>query len=206
MSKKYFITGILSIIPVYITYWIIQKVFFLVSIPGKTIIINIIKILNIDYTDNGTYVYILEYAAGFILTVLFLVTLGLIVSNVIGKKIYSIFESLLNSIPIVNKVYGSIKQIISTFSVSDNKSFKKVVLIEYPKTCLWTMSMVTGESTNKKNEEFYTVFVPTTPNPTSGFMLYVPMEDAIETDMGSEEAIKIIISGGTLSPDKNQIK
>ena len=205
MFKKYFITGILSIIPVYITYWIIEKVFLLVSVPGKTIILSIIKILNIDYADNGQYFYLLENAAGFILTMLFLITLGLIVSNVIGKKIYTLFEKILSAIPVVNKVYSSIKQIISTFSVSDNNSFKKVVLLEYPKKGLWTMSMVTGESTNKKNEEFYTVFVPTTPNPTSGFMLFVKKEDVIDTKVSVEEGLKIIISGGLIAPNKNNI-
>ena len=103
MFKKYFITGIISIIPVYVTYWIIQKVFFIVSIPGKTIISYILKLLNIGYSAEAKYILIIEYTSGFLLTLLFFITLGLIVSNVIGKRIYSSFEYLLNSIPLVNK-------------------------------------------------------------------------------------------------------
>ena len=203
MYKKYFITGILSIIPLYLTYWIIQKVFFLLSVPGRTIVSSILELLNISKLEEA-FIIPIEYLLGFILTLLFFFILGLIVSNVIGKRIYSAFEKMLDKIPLVNKIYKSIKEIISTFSVS-NKSFKKVVLIQYPRNGLWTMCMVTGESQNKNNEEFYTVFVPTTPNPTSGFMLLIKKTDVINTDITVEDGLKIIISGGLIAPDKNDI-
>ena len=204
MYKKYFITGILSIIPLYLTYWIIQKVFFLLSIPGKTIVSSILKVLNISKLEES-FIIPIEYLLGFALTLAFFLLLGLIVSNVIGKRIYSAFEKILDKIPLVNKIYKSIKQIISTFSESNNKSFKEVVLIQYPRNGLWTMCMVTGESKNKNNEEFYTVFVPTTPNPTSGFMILIKKEDVINTDIAVEDGLKIIISGGLIAPDKNNI-
>ena len=204
MYKKYFITGILSIIPLYLTYWIIQKVFFLLSVPGRTIVSSILKVLNISKLEES-FIIPIEYLLGFVLTLAFFLLLGLIVSNVIGKRIYSAFEKILDKIPLVNKIYKSIKQIISTFSVSNNKSFKEVVLIQYPRNGLWTMCMVTGESKNKNNEEFYTVFVPTTPNPTSGFMILIKKEDVITTDIPVEDGLKIIISGGLIAPDKNNI-
>ena len=204
MYKKYFITGVLSIIPLYLTYWIIQKVFFLLSVPGRTIVSSILELLNINKLEEA-FIIPLEYLLGFILTLSFFLILGLIVSNVIGKRIYSAFEKILDKIPLVNKIYKSIKQIISTFSESNNKSFKEVVLIQYPRNGLWTMCMVTGESQNKNNEEFYTVFVPTTPNPTSGFMILIKKTDVINTDITVEDGLKIIISGGLIAPDKNNI-
>ena len=168
MYKKYILTGIISIIPVYITYWIIEQIFLIVSIPGKNIISYFTSLFNFSNDINIKLITITEYMLGFILTIMFLFFLGLIISNVVGKKIYSYFETLLNSIPIVNKVYSSIKQIISTISIDNKKSFKKVVMIQYPRKGLWTIAMVTGESTNKNKKEFYTLFVPSTPNPTTG--------------------------------------
>ena len=205
MYKKYFFTGIVSFIPVYITYWIIQKIFFLVAVPGKRIIFSIFSTFGINYSINSTYVQFFEYLAGFILTLLFLSTLGLVVSNVVGRKLYTLFERILNRIPLVNKIYSSIKQIISTFSGDSKQSFQKVILIEYPRKGLWTMAMVTGESKNIKNAEFYTIFVPSTPNPTTGYMILVLKSDVIDTDISVEEGLKVILSGGLISPDISNI-
>ena len=154
MYKKYILTGIISIIPVYITYWIIEQIFLIVSIPGKNIISYFTSLFNFSNEINIQLITITEYMLGFILTIMSLFFLGLIISNVVGKKIYSYFETLLNSIPVVNKVYSSIKQIISTLSIDNKKSFKKVVMIQYPRKGLWTIAMVTGESTNKNKKEF----------------------------------------------------
>ena len=136
---------------------------------------------------------------------MFLFLFGLIISNVIGKKIYSFFETLLNSIPIVNKVYSSIKQIISTLSVDSKKSFKKVVMIQYPRKGLWTIAMVTGESVNKDKKEFYTLFVPSTPNPTTGYMIIILKNDVVNTDLSVEDATKVILSGGLVTPNLDNI-
>ena len=95
MYKKYFITGILSIIPIYLTYWIIQKVFFLLSVPGRTIVSSILELLNINKLEE-TFIIPIEYLLGFILTLSFFLSLGLIVSYVIGKRIYSAFENILD--------------------------------------------------------------------------------------------------------------
>ena len=205
MYKKYILTGIISIIPVYITYWIIEQIFLIVSIPGKNIISYFTSLFNFNDTINIQFITITEYILGFILTIMFLFFFGLIISNVIGKKIYSLFESLLNSIPVVNKVYNSIKQIISTISTDSKKSFKKVVMIQYPRKGLWTIAMVTGESTNKNKKEFYTLFVPSTPNPTTGYMIIISKEDVVNTDLSVEDATKVILSGGLVTPNLDKI-
>ena len=205
MYKKYIFTGIISIIPVYITYWIIEQIFLLVSIPGKNIISYFTVLFNFSNSVNTQFIIFTEYVLGFVLTILFLFLFGLIISNVIGKKIYSFFETLLNSIPIVNKVYSSIKQIISTLSVDSKKSFKKVVMIQYPRKGLWTIAMVTGESVNKDKKEFYTLFVPSTPNPTTGYMIIILKNDVVNTDLSVEDATKVILSGGLVTPNLDNI-
>ena len=195
--QKYIITGIMSIIPIGLTYWIIKTLFIFFSKPGKTIISYIFKVNDIT---NQWLVY-LQYLLGFILTIIFLYLLGLIISNVLGKKLYKFFEYLLEQIPVVNRIYKSIKQITATLSMPNSKAFKKVVLIEYPRTGLWTICMVTGESM-QGDDLYYNIFVPTTPNPTSGYLLFIKSEDTKELDLTVEEGLKIIISGGMVAPEK----
>ena len=193
-TKHYLITGLLSILPIALTYWIVLKLFQFFSNPGA-------KIVDIIFKDNVPQ-YIPELA-GFILTISFIYLMGLLISNVLGKQIYSWFEKILSRIPFVNTVYRTIKQITSHLSGPDRQAFRKVVFIEYPRKGIWTLSMVTGESKNKNGELYYHIFVPTTPNPTSGYLLYLPQKDTRQTDMSIEEGMKIIISGGILAPKTN---
>ena len=195
--QKYIITGIMSIIPIGLTYWIIKTLFIFFSKPGKTIISYIFKVNDI----TNQWIMYLQYLLGFILTIIFLYVLGLIISNVLGKKLYKFFEYLLEQIPVVNRIYKSIKQITATLSMPNSKAFQKVVLIEYPRTGLWTICMVTGESM-QGDDLYYNIFVPTTPNPTSGYLLFIKATDTKELDLTVEEGLKIIISGGMVAPEK----
>ena len=204
--KKYIITGVISIIPLALTYWLIKYLFMFFSEPGKYIVDIIFKYTFINKIPfiMDFYIYF-SYLIGFLLTILFLFIVGAIISNVFGKRLYIFFESILNKIPIVNKVYQTIKQITNTFTKDNSKAFQKVVLIEYPKDNLWTLAMVSGETYNKDNEKCYKLFVPTTPNPTSGYLILIKSKDAIETNISVEEAMEIIISAGMISPDKFNI-
>ena len=193
-TKYYILTGLFSILPLAATYWIIVKLFQFFSRPGASIV-------NFIFTDKvPPYV---PQLSGFILTLMFIYFIGLLVSNVLGKRIIVWVENVLSRIPIVNSVYRTIKQITTSLSGPNRQAFKKVVFIEYPRKGIWTLTMVTGESTNENGNAYYHIFVPTTPNPTSGYMLYVPQRDAQETNMTIEEGLKIIISGGMLAPNKN---
>ena len=194
--RYHLITGLLSIIPVAATYWIIFYLFNFFSNPGATIVEFIFKDKVPDYVPELT---------GFLLTFIFIYLIGILVSNVIGKRLYSWLETLLAKIPIVNAIYKTIKQITTSLSEPSRHAFKKVVYIQYPREGIWTLTMVTGESINKNNEKYYHIFVPTTPNPTSGYLLYIPKNDTVETNFSVEEGLKIIVSGGLLAPDKNQI-
>tara|TARA_B100000965_G_scaffold65580_1_gene51343 strand:- start:2402 stop:3028 length:627 start_codon:yes stop_codon:yes gene_type:complete len=201
--KKYIFTGIMSIIPIAITYWIIESLFIFFSKPGKFLIDQIWKI---DFFRNFTFInnfyQYLAYLSGFILTIVFLYILGLIISNVIGRRIYTFIENILNKIPIVNKIYNTTKQITNTFTKPNNQAFQKVVLLEYPKDDLWTLAMVTGTCKNLNEIECYKLFVPTTPNPTSGYLIIIDKAKVKETKISVEEGLSIIISGGMISPDK----
>ena len=201
--NKYIFTGIMSIVPIALTYWIIQKLFLFFSVPGKTLI-NIF--FNVDHISTANLyilnaIYILEYIVGFTLTLIFLYVLGIIVSNVFGRKFYNYFEHLLERIPIVSKIYSTIKNITDSLSKPNSQAFQKVVIIEYPRRDLWTLAMVTGECKNERNEEFYNLFVPTTPNPTSGYLILIKKNDVKQTNLSVDDGLSIIISGGMVIPD-----
>ena len=197
MSRKnYFLTGLFSIIPIAITFTIIRWLFQFFSKPGKKIIDTILP---------SAESVVIENIVGFVLTFLFIYFMGLIISNVLGRRLYSFFEKLLSKIPLVSYIYNTFKQITDTLSVSQKQAFKKVIYIEYPKDDIWTIALVTGESKSKNGDDYYQVFVPTTPNPTSGFMLYLKKNDIRETNMSVDEGLKIIISGGMLAPKTNEI-
>ena len=194
-TKNYLITGIISIIPIYLTYWIIENLFKFFSGPGKSII---------DIFFNVEYQFLTQFV-GFILTLTFLIVLGVIVKNVFGKKIYNYFELLLDSIPIINRIYKTIKNVTDTLASSKEQTFTKVVMIQYPRKDLWTFAMVTGESFDSKGQDYYNLFVPTTPNPTSGYLIICKKEDAIDAGVSVEEGLSIIISGGMIGPKKLKI-
>ncbi|MAW74919.1 MAG: hypothetical protein CMG09_03225 [Candidatus Marinimicrobia bacterium] len=200
--NKYIITGIMSIIPIALTYWIIQKLFIFFSVPGKSIINLFFSTDNISSDSNFLIqiVYILEYVVGFSLTILFLYFLGIIISNVLGKKLYIYFEYLLEKIPIVSKIYSTIKNITDSISKPNSQAFQKVVIIEYPRKELWTLAMVTGECKNDQNIDYYNLFVPTTPNPTSGYLILIKKTDVKETNLSVDDGLSIIISGGMVTP------
>mgnify|MGYP006098308627 CR=1 FL=1 len=199
--KYYFFVGLFSIIPMAATIWLINWILNIFVGPGQSIINNILPNFN-WITPIKPYV---TWLIGFILTILFVLLSGYIISSVFGRYLFSKLESIILKIPIVNTLYQTIKGITESISSTNKQAFSKVVLIEYPKEGIWTIALVTGDSKNKEGTKFYHLYLPTTPNPTSGFMLYIPVDNVIETDMTSEEAIKIIISGGSMSPDTNEI-
>jgi len=114
-------------------------------------------------------------------------------------------ENAISRIPVVNSIFSTIKQITSSISEPNQQAFQKVVFIEYPRKGLWTITMVTGSSINKSGKEFYHLFVPTTPNPTSGYMLMVPKLAVTDTNLSVEEGLKAVISGGLLARKINSI-
>ena len=183
--KRHLIAGVLAIVPIALTFWILRFLFrFLDSFTAPVL-------RNIGIEIPGL---------GIILTLLFIFFLGLFITNVLGRTIFNWGEKVLNKLPLVNTIYNAVKQITNAFSGKSMKDFKQVIFIQYPRKGLWTMCFVTNQSKNESGDEFYHVFVPTTPNPTSGVFIVIPQKDAVHPDISVEEGLKSIISGGIIDP------
>ncbi len=136
---------------------------------------------------------------GLIVSLLAIYLLGLFITNILGKSLLSFFEKWLNYIPLVRTVYQTIKQVMSAFSFTQT-GFERVVFVEYPRKGAWTLGFVTGQSTGMDGTKFIHLFIPTTPNPTSGWALFLPEDDVIPSEMTVEQGLKALISGGALTP------
>jgi len=136
---------------------------------------------------------------GLIVSLLAIYLLGLFITNIIGKTSFRLFEKWLNYIPLVRTVYQVSKQVMSAFTFTKT-GFERVVFVEYPRTSAWTLGFVTGRSVGKDGTPFLHLFLPTTPNPTSGWALFVPEDDVIVSDMTVEQGLKALISGGAITP------
>ena len=189
--RNNFIAGVVVLIPIGITIYL---TLFFIKISSKILPKEINPNHYLPYNIPG-----LE-----ILIALFLITLiGWISLSFLGKKIFDLFESVLNKIPILRTIYSAVNQLIETFAKSKNNK-KNVVLIEYPRKGVWAVGFATkensGEIKNKVGQELINVFVPTTPNPTSGFLLMFPKNEIIYLDLSFEEASKFIVSAGSINP------
>ena len=190
--RNYFITGIVVLIPIGITVYF---TLFLISISSKILPNEINPNHYLPYNIPG-----LE-----ILISLFLITfIGWLSLSFLGKKFLNIFNSLLKKIPILRTIYSAIGQMTETFTKNDAKK-KNVVLVEYPRKGSWAVGFATkentGEISDKVKKDLINVFVPTTPNPTSGFLLMFPKDEVIYLDLTFEQASKFIVSAGTSNPD-----
>lgn len=143
---------------------------------------------------------------GLIILIVILILSGVFVRNYLGRKLVFLWERIINYIPIVNKIYTAVKQLIDTIAKGTPKDFKRVVLIEYPKENIYAMAYVTGisvgELQEKTKRKMINIYVPTTPNPTSGFYLMVPEDETIPLDMTVEDSFKLLMSGGIITPER----
>ena len=190
--RNYFIVGVVVLIPIGITIYL---TIFLVSISSK--------ILPKEINPNHYLPY--DIPGVEIATAIILITIiGWLSLSFLGKKLLNIFNNILKRIPILRTIYSAIGQMTETFTKND-KTKKNVVLVEYPRKGSWAVGFATkensGDISKKTNRKLINVFVPTTPNPTSGFLLMFPKEDVIYLDLTFEEASKFIISAGTSNPE-----
>ena len=190
--RNYFIVGVVVLIPIGITIYL---TIFLVSISSK--------ILPKEINPNHYLPY--DIPGVEIATAILLITIiGWLSLSFLGKKLLNVFNNILKRIPILRTIYPAIVQMTETFTKTD-KEKKNVVLVEYPRKGTWAVGFATkensGDISNKTNRKLINVFVPTTPNPTSGFLLMFPKEDVIYLDLTFEEASKFIISAGTSNPE-----
>ncbi len=192
--KKIFITGLAVIIPVGLTLYILT---FLINMMDS-----LLKIIPLKYHPEALLGFRIP-GLGVIVTVALIFVCGLIATSYLGNRIVSSGESLVDKIPFVRTIYQSIKQVSDSMFADRRSGFKKVVLIEFPRKGIYTVGFVTGkpgqEIQSKVGRACISVFLPTTPNPTSGYLVIVPEEDMIQVDMTVEEALTYIISVGIVT-------
>ena len=178
--------GVATLLPLYLTYVVLKLLFESL----EQISVPILTGLGVDIPGLGI-----------ILTIVLIYLLGLGVTNFLGKKIFNLGENLVKKVPVVNIVYTTLKQITDTFTTGTPDGFEGAVYIEYPRKGIWTMAFISGKSENKSGVPYFHLFVPTTPNPTSGFLLMVPKKDLIYLDVTFEQASKFIVSAGSTDPN-----
>ena len=197
--RRYFIAGLLVWVPLMITILVIRV---LVGMMDKTLLL-----LPPGWRPEALLGMKIP-GLGVALTVLVVFLTGLVVANFAGRRLVRLWESLLARIPLVRTIHSAVKQVLETVFNAGSDSFRKVLLIEYPRKGVWTIAFQTGELAGEIPErierEAVTVFVPTTPNPTSGFVIVVPRDELIELDMSVEDGLKLIMSLGVVTPGQGR--
>ncbi|MFH1415368.1 MAG: DUF502 domain-containing protein [Elusimicrobiota bacterium] len=191
--KAQFITGLIVILPVGLTVWIILILFRLIGNRFLPIFANIQGIKELPIVTQMTI--------SAILTLIIIWFAGFWARNFTGRLFIRIFEKLVYNTPVVSKIYKTIRKITDTMFVN-KQAFKKVALIEYPRRGLYTMAFVTNEESSGKNSDFVTVFIPSTPNPTTGYCIILPKEDVDILPISINQAMEFIFSGGMIVPEE----
>ena len=196
--KRYFVTGLLVVVPLYISFYILMLVAGFVDsliymLPGPL--------------NPASYLPFKIPGFGIAVTVLVTFLAGVVATNFLGKKLVEIGEAILSWIPIIRTVYKGSKQFMETFFTKEGEGFRRVVLVEFPRKGLYSVGFVTskarGEIQTKTKEVTINVFIPTTPNPTSGFYVAVPEDQLVSLEMSVEDAFKVIMSGGMVVPERS---
>ncbi len=194
--RKYFITGLLILVPLAITLWVLNLI---IGTMDQSLLL-----LPERWQPKELFGFHIP-GLGTILTLVVVFLTGLATRNFIGKQVVQVWESLLTRIPVVKSIYSSVKQVSDTLFSSSGNAFRKAMLIQYPREGSWTIAFLTGtpggDVKNHLLGDYISVYVPTTPNPTSGFFLMMPRVDAIELDMSVDEALKYIVSMGVVAPE-----
>lgn len=200
--RAYFLAGILVTAPLAIT---IALASWLIEFVDSRIVPLIPQQYNPDF-------YLKEYLGyeislpglGLIVLIIFITLVGSMTAGFVGRFVIRLSESMLSRMPVIRSIYGASKQILETVLKQQSTAFRQAVLVEYPRRGIWAVAFITGrtegEVQNLISDDLINVFLPTTPNPTSGFLLFVPRQDMILLDMSVEEAIKMVISGGIVTP------
>jgi uncharacterized membrane protein len=194
--RRYFLTGVVVTAPiaitVYVTWWFL-----------KLLDSGVAQLIPLKYNPN-TYLPFSLPGLGLLLSIVFFVLVGSFARNFIGQMIIRVSEYVVNRMPVMNTVYATVKQVFEMTVGDRSKAFREVVLFEYPRPGIWVMGFVTGtakgEVQSRTEEEIINIFLPTTPNPTSGFLLFIPRKDVITLSMSVEDAVKLIVSGGIIAP------
>ena len=200
--RRFFLTGLLVTAPIIITIYVTWLVITFIDVKVASLLP--------EYLDFRKALPFQIPGLGLLIVIFVITLIGAITPGLIGRNLLKLGEMILFKTPIIRTVYSSIKQIMETVMSTNSKSFKEVVLVEYPRQDIWVIAFVTsyvkGEIDNKiKKSDLVSIFVPTTPNPTSGFLLFVEKKDLIYLNMPVEQAVKLVISGGIVSPKQKKL-
>lgn len=193
MIRKYFVSGLLVLVPLIITLWVLNLI---VSTLDQSLLL-----LPEAWRPDKRIPLI-----GTVLTLLIVLLTGVLTRNFIGSYVLKMWEAVLNKIPVVSSLYSSVKQVSDTLFSSSGNAFRKAVLVPYPHQRSWTIAFLTGApggdvKNHLQGDDYISVYVPTTPNPTSGFFLMMHKSDVVELDMSVDEALKYIVSMGVVAPE-----
>jgi uncharacterized membrane protein len=192
--RAYFIAGILITAPIAITFYVAW--IFLSFVDER-----VTPLIPDAYNPQRWGVP----GAGLVMIVVALTLIGALTAGWVGRGLVQASDDLLSQMPILRGIYSATKQIIETVLTQKSSAFREVVLIEYPRRGIWTLAFVSGATAGEVgqlvNDELVNVFVPTTPNPTSGFLLFLPRQDVRRLEMSVEDGIKMVVSGGIITPD-----
>ena len=204
--RNSFLTGLVVIAPVALTIWLIWSVIGWIDGFVLPFIPNLYNPDNILNTIFGQDVAINIRGLGVVVFLLFTTFVGWIAKGFLGRSLIRVGENLVRRMPVVRSIYSGVKQIAETVFAQSDRSFEKACLIEYPRKGIWAVGFISTEAKGevkykaKSDSDLLSVFVPTTPNPTSGFMLFFPRNDVIELEMSIEDAAKLVISAGLVYP------
>ena len=200
--RRYFLAGILVTSPILITVYVTWLIITFIDAQVAGMLPD-----SLDFTKKLPHQI---PGLGLIISIIVITFIGAITPGFIGRTLLKVGERILDNTPVVRSIYGAIKQIMETVMSTNSESFREVVLVEYPRKGIWVIGFVTGETKGEvqtlNKETLINVFIPTTPNPTSGFLLFVPKKDLIYMKMKVEDAVKMVISGGIVTPKVRQIK
>lgn len=209
--KSYFYGGLISLLPVILTLYIFNWIFnIFISLLRDSFVTVIIRDIFIYFgktTDTAIYVDWLVIIISLLTMIIFITLVGYTMRIIVFARLAKWFKNLFVRIPLIKHIYSTISQIVSLISSDKSKSYQKVVLVEYPKKGIYSLGFLTSESNPMieeicEIEKMYNIFIPTSPNPTSGMFVMVPKEDVKVLDMKIDDAVKLIISGGVILPEK----
>ena len=198
--RRYFLAGILVTSPILITAYVTWMIITFIDSQVAGLLPD-----SLDFTKQLPHQI---PGLGLIISIFTITIIGALTPGFIGRTLLKAGERVLDKMPVVRTIYGAIKQIMETVMSTNSESFREVVLVEYPRKGIWVIGFVTGETKGEvqslNENQLINIFIPTTPNPTSGFLLFLPKQDLVYMDMKVEDAVKMVISGGIVTPPQKK--